>query len=264
MGVYKWGIEQTVVQDYILEATKNNAIITIAICLPESNRSHASALYLHKEIYESESVQQVLVYNRYGNSIINAFHSEDAKYPYLNKLKSFGAPDDCFDTEWLEQSEKIGKAVGDRYMEINKFYVKPAKLKAGQVDTEVKYKGKSQVAKFWSNIYNGNMTWTKLRSIEYQGSILFPEQISLLSDVEHNRWNIEQLLMNFRPLTLDEQRDVIEKKKDKEVLKGEMAHLNICSNKRLTELRNVDVAARAYDEGLTTLLPDIYAQLKNN
>ncbi len=258
------GIEQTVVQDYIFEATKNNAIITIAICLPESNRSHASALYLHKKIYESEAVQQVLVYNRYGNSIVEAFYSEEAKYPYLNKLKPFGAPDDCFDTEWLEQSEKIGEAVGDRYMEINKMYINPAKIKAGQVDTEVKYKGKSQVAKFWSNIYNGNTTWTKLRSIGYNGSILFPDQISLLSDVEHNRWNIEQLLMNFRPLTEEEQRDVIENRKDKEVLKGEMAHLNICSNKRLTELSNVDVVARAYDEGLTSLLPDIYAQLKNN
>ena len=34
--------------------------------------------------------------------------------------------------------------------------------------------------------------------------------------------------------------------------------MNICSNGRLLELKNVDVAARAYDEGLTTLLPEIY------
>lgn len=106
--------------------------------------------------------------------------------------------------------------------------------------------------------------WTKLRSVEYKGSTLFPQQITILSDVEHNRWNIEQLLMNFRPLTQEEQTDVINQKKDKEVLKGEMAHLNICSNKRLLELKNADVAARAYDEGLTTLLPDIYSQLTNN
>ena len=255
------GIELNAIQDYILESSNSMAKVTIAICLPESNRSHASGLYLHKKIYDSKSVLQVLVYNRYGNSIIKAFHSEEPRYPYLNKLKYFGAPEDCFDAESLAQSENIGHAIGNRYTEINDLYIKPAKEKVGQVDTKIKYKGKSQVANFWSNIYNGNTLWTKLRSIGYKGCILFPEQISLLSDVEHNRWNVEQLLMNFRPLTQEEQTDVIDRKKDKEVLKGEMAHLNICSNKRLKELRNVDVAARAYDEGLTALLPDIYSQL---
>ncbi len=117
------GIEQTDIQNYILETTNNNARITIAICLPESNRSHASALYLHKKIYESESVQQVLVYNRYGNTIINALHSNETKHPYLNKLKSFGSPEECFDTKWLEQSEEIGKAINDRYTDIEKLYI---------------------------------------------------------------------------------------------------------------------------------------------
>lgn len=260
------GIEQKAVQDYILETTNYNARITIAICLPESNRAHAASLYLHKKIFASDAVKQILVYNRYGDSIINALHSKEKRFPFLNKLKSFGAPDICFDAELLEQSEKIGNAVGNRYNEINKLYIEPAKLNVGQVDTEVKYKGKSQIANFFSNTYNGNMIWTKLRSIEYKGNglMLFPKQISMLSDVEHNRWNIEQLLMNFRPLTIEEQEDVINKKKDKEVLKGEMAHLDICSNKRLLELNFVDVAARAYDEGLTALLPDIYSQLSNN
>ena len=103
-----------------------------------------------------------------------------------------------------------------------------------------------------------------MRSIDYNGCCLSAKQINLLSDVEHNRWNIEQLLMNFRPLTQDEQNDVFAKKKDKEELKGEMAHLNICSNKRLLELNTVDVVARAYDEGLTSLLPEIYNKLSKN
>lgn len=256
------GIELNAVQTYILESANPLAKVTVAICLPESNRAHAAGLYLDKRIYESDSVLQVLVYNRYGNSIVNAFYSENAKCPYFNKLKSFGAPEDCFDAEAMAQIEMIGKEIDRVYEEINKRFVKPAMKRAGQVDTEVKYKGKSKVAKFWSNIYNGNMTWTKLRSIGYKGSVLFPDEITLLSDVEHNRWNIEQLLMNFRPLTEEEQSAVIEKRQDKEVLKGKMAHLNICSNRRLAELKDVDVAARAYDEGLTTLLSGIYDKLK--
>lgn len=265
------GIEHVAIQDYILASANPSAIVTVAVCLPESNRSHAAALYLNKKIYESKSVIQVLVYNRYGDSIMKSLHSNEAKHPYLNKLKSFGTPEACVDVGFLEQSENVGAAIGDKYSEIKRRYIDPAQKEAGLSDGKGGYKGKSSTAKSWSNIYNGNMVWTKLRSINYKGGELSPAEIALLSDVEHNRWNIEQLLLNFRPLTKKEQQEVIDavlgipgKIDRKEELKGEMAHLNICSNKRLAKLRHIDVAARAYDEGLTTLLPDIYARLQNN
>ena len=259
------GIESSVVQDYIYSCLTPSTLGTIAICLPESNRSHASALYLSKEIFESESLLQVLVYNRYGDAIVKSLISDRLRHPYLNKMKSFGMPKECFDAKYLEQSETIGNAVGSRYLTIEKEYINPAKEKANQVDkVGVAYKGKSRTAKMWSNIYNGNMLWTKLRCIGFDPvKGLSKEQVEVLSDVEHNRWNMEQLLMHFRPLTKEEQDAVIARKKDKDDLKGEMAHLNICSNKRLLELKNVDVAARAYDIGLTELLPEIYSQINS-
>lgn len=257
------GIGQTSIQDYILSCATPSARVTIAICLPESNRSHAAALYLHKKIYESDSVQQILVYNRYGNSIIKALNSKNRMYPYLNKIKSFGAPKECLSLAFLIQSEKRGDVIGSRYEEIKSRYIKPALNKAKQEEGKTGgYKGKSATAKSWSNVYNSITTWTKLRSISYKGGNLTTDQTELLSDVEHNRWNIEQLLMNFRPLTRSEQDDVIKRNKDKEDLKSEMAHLNICSNKRLKDFSKVDAAARAYDEGLTELLPDIYKDIQ--
>lgn len=265
------GIEHAAIQDYILASANPSAIVTIAVCLPESNRSHAAALYLNKKIYESKSVIQVLVYNRYGDSIMKSLHSNEARHPYLNKLKSFGTPKACVDVGFLKQSEEVGDAINGKYSEIKRRYIDPAQKEAGLSDGKGGYKGKSSTAKSWSNIYNGNMVWTKLRSIDYKGGALSQAEIDMLSDVEHNRWNIEQLLLNFRPLTKKEQQEVMdaalgitEKIDRKEELKGRMAHLNICSNKRLAELRHIDVAARAYDEGLTTLLPDIYARLQNN
>lgn len=265
------GIEHAAIQDYILASANPSTIVTIAVCLPESNRSHAAALYLNKKIYESKSVIQVLVYNRYGDSIMKSLHSNEAKHPYLNKLKSFGTPKACVDVGFLKQSEEVGDVINGKYSEIKRRYIDPAQKEAGLSDGKGGYKGKSSTAKSWSNIYNGNMVWTKLRSIDYKGGALSQAEIDMLSDVEHNRWNIEQLLLNFRPLTKKEQQEVMdaalgitEKIDRKEDLKGRMAHLNICSNKRLAELRHIDVAARAYDEGLTTLLPDIYARLQNN
>ena len=255
------GVENYVIQNYILESANPNARITVAVCLPESNCAHAAALYLDKRIFAAENVIQVLVYNRYGNSVTHAFKSHKAQYPYLNKLKGFGAPNECFDVGLIEQSEEIGNVIGAKYAEINELFIKPALEKSNQYGGKGGYKGKSSTAKFWSSIYNGNTMWTKLRSIGYKGGKLSPEQIEILSDVEHNRWNMEQLLMNFRPLTKEEQDGVIKGVMDKEELKGKMAHLNICSNRRLTELEVIDAGARAYDEGLTSLLPKIYSEL---
>lgn len=265
------GIEQNAVQNYVLSSTELNAKVTIAICLPESNKSHAAALYLDKKIYESKNLLQVLVYNRYGNAIIKSLQTKETRFPYQNKLKVFGASKDCVDLKYIKQIEKLGTAIGDKYTQIKNEYINKAVKEAGQEDIEKRekdtkgYGGKSEAANFWSNIYNANTMWTKLRSVNFDG-IEYSKgdnhkrgDEDILADVEHNRWNMEQLLMNFRPLTSIEQSDVLTKKKTKNQCKQDMAHLNICSNKCLIEkLKEIDVVARAYDVGLTALLPELY------
>ena len=72
------GIELSAVQSYILHSANKNARVTIAICLPESNKSHASGLFLDKILYESNSIKQVLVYNRYGNAVIKSLETKEA------------------------------------------------------------------------------------------------------------------------------------------------------------------------------------------
>ena len=252
------GLETSAVQDYILASANPATKVTIAICLPESNSSHAAALYLDKKIYESDSVLQVLVYNRYGDAVVRAISDSGSLHPYCGKLRHYGHS--CIEfLKELKQSEEIGTKIGNRYNEIKEKHIIPALEKAQMEEKQGGgYNGKSATSKFWSNVYNGNTIWSKLRSISYKGGELSAKDIQLLSDVEHNRWNIEQLLMNFRALSVQEQKDIIDGIKDKEEFKSKMAHLNICSNSRLIELKTVDVTARAYDEGLTTLLPDIY------
>lgn len=238
------GIEQTPIQDYILTSANSLAKVTIAICLPESNRSHAAALYLNKKIYDSDAVQQVLVYNRYGNSIVNAISSSGRISPYLGKLRSFGSASSCYMDNYLILSERIGKYIGQVY-------------NAESNISNIVYRGKSKAACRWSNIYNGNMLWTKLRCVDFYSSnfVSTKKILELLADLEHNRWNMEQLLMNFRPLTNEEQKKVGSEKKHKNVLKSQMAHLDICSNQRLLE---IDADVRKYDVHLTECLFAIY------
>lgn len=109
-----------------------------------------------------------------------------------------------------------------------------------------KVKGKTPVSKLWSNIYNGNTLWTKIRCIQLTDSQrrsrshfiktyvndeekkkvtgakldekivtflqdfhLNEQQLYYLAEVEHNRWNMEQLLMLYRPLNRFEQYTVL-------------------------------------------------------
>lgn len=251
------GIEESAIQDYILASACPLAKITIAICLPESNRSHAAALFLSKEIYKSDAIKQILVYNRHGSSIINAITQSGDNHPYLGKLKTFGDEKENFINTFLQQSEEIGEEINNVYNNIN--------ITTQSQPLTVKYKGKSAVAIKWSSIYNGNTLWSKLRCVGYTPETkapLTPEAIDTLADVEHNRWNIEELLMNFRPLTPQEQAEEIKtNNRNKNILKGMMAHTDICSNKKLMQ---IDPDARLYDIELSKHLQAIYAHLNTN
>lgn len=247
------GIECSSIQDYILSSANPDARITIAVCLPESNCSHAAALYLNKKIYESDSVLQVLVYNRYGNSIVNAIGNGGSEYPFCGKLRCFGSEENCVVRNHLVLSEEVGSYIEDAYVGNRKRYA---------INPDSLYDGKSKSANQWSSIYNGNTLWTRLRSIDYNPDTFAEDEeiINILADVEHNRWNMEELLMNFRPLTAEEQENVRTAKANRKEYKSRMAHVDICSNRRL---KDVDGGARKYDLMLARCLNEIYNNLKN-
>ena len=77
---------------------------------------------------------------------------------------------------------------------------------------------------------------------------------------EHNRWNVEQLLMHYSPVRKEEQKELIrlntsdkqEHKKRKDALKQQMRHVDICSYNRL---KDVDGDTIIYDIVLSAALP---------
>lgn len=249
------GVEQPEVQKHILEATESGAKITIAICHAQSNAAHAAALYLDKRIYASDAVLQVLVYNRYGNSIMEALSSGGSIYPYHNKLRVFGSASDSLVIKYLEQSEEIGQSINDTYANhIPPFEINPI----GD------FNGKSKAACRWSSIYNGNTLWTKLRCVKFDPSVgtLSNDAIEILADLEHNRWSMEQLLMNFRTLSPEDQEEIQKGTgRTKNQFKSQMAHLDICSNEALMK---VDPGVRKYDVDLVACLPEIYKNITVN
>ncbi len=245
------GIESESVQSYISSVVRDtNSCVTIAMCLPEPSRCLAAALYLDRDIYEG--VNQILVYNRYGDSLISQMTHKGTKQinPLHNKLRPFGMASECYDSKIITDAERIAEMLGNEY---------------GRLDQNIdegEGLNKSDVAKWWSNIYAANSMWTKLRSIRWSDNReLDVSEIEALATTEHSRWNMEQLLLGYRPLTDAEQAEVMADIRRKNPKKGEMAHYDICS---FEVLKKIDGSSIQYDRGLSKILPRIYAELNKD
>ena len=244
------------VQKYLKDAANAlNVKLTVAICLSETNQAVSSAIYLPYPVYQK--ALQVLVYQRYDDSLISNI-AMNPRYS-TNKIKAFGMLSSAYDVTLVKDAEFIGSKVYEEY----KLYME--KNRGGQSEHKSS-EGKTPDAMLWSNYYNANMLWTKLRCIDFNGDELTDKQLDILAKVEHNRWNVEQLLLRYHPLKQAEQEELLKKHeidtiaKKNELKRLKMAHLDICSNERLLE---VDKEILELDRSLVRILPRIYKELNH-
>ena len=252
------------IQQYLKDAVNAPySRVTIALCQPNNNEAVAAGIYMNSTVLKN--AQQVLVYQRYDSSIINSLKSTTAPF----HLRPFGMEDKCFDVLFTAIQEDIANNIGSTYYETLKknFNLLTDKEKDGLAPQL----GKSRTASKWSDLYNANTMWSKLRSIEYnEEEYINDSHLDTLKQVEHNRWNTEQLLLRFQPVSHQEQKEITKDYTDikgkefllrKEVAKRNMRHLNICS---WDVLNNVDEDASNYDKILTEILPICYKKHKND
>ena len=86
----------------------------------------------------------------------------------------------------------------------------------------------------------------KLEHIWKQGEEMTEEEVEQLSEVEHNRWNIEQLIANFRPMRLGEERRKVSE------MKKERVHPDLKDFSKLKE------DAKKYDRAKVRAIPYLY------
>lgn len=155
------------------------------------------------------------------------------------------------------------KRVNYLYRVLDDFNGAPPHYPCNVVDNEW---NDCSVSDKWSNIYNAMTIPTKLRSVgvDYKSLTLrnlTEEEIGLLAEVEHNRWNVEKLLMGYRPVTEKESAEIEKsiaeggslKKDYKNRLK---AHYDIRPFADLREDKNGKNVNR-YDFGITKGIVDI-------
>ena len=197
------------------------------------------------------SAVQVLVYQRTGDAIARLLSKGTVSgfSPY-SRLRSFGMCYNCYDQSFVHRlllAANVLKNKGEQVPSIKEILLDRASS------------SKSAAANLWSNIYNVCHMWTKLRSVGSSDGNIPEGDVFILGQTEHVRWNVEQLLTGFRPLTEDEQGSVQAGTLKKEALKREKyAHLDICSRARLEK---VDADSVAYDDDLVRRIPGVYQNL---
>lgn len=269
----KGRVESEFVREWIrTELKEEDAITTIAICLHNPSQSFGMAMYLPEEVYtrgrddmskpweviDKDKVVNIFVRQEKTGSLIKSFGDTAKSSAAMNKkyanIYPFGMVDDSFSINYY--SNHLAMAFNYIY----EFYFKYNKTLPSSIPAtdELLAKWKPVLtSNKWSNLYLADSIEFKLRSIGYNAEsiktvVLSNNQIEKMAYTEHCRWNMEKLLMGYRPLN-DKEKD--EKVNTNKLKKNMFAHHLIKPYEELTE------DEKELDRNIIKKLPDIIRML---
>ena len=234
--------EYPAIQDYLSGLSCNGNIrLTIAVCYTFPPKAIAAGLYLPDEVYDNEI--PVLVRQEIPYFTLDML-TKEGKY---KNVKPFGMLENCYD---------LGKADDRIPMMVNYVYSKGIPENFPDDEIVMMWRG-LQTALKWSNRYNADSIKFKMRSFSHLVSDerLTNEQIELMAKVEHNRWNMEKLLMGYRATTPLEKEEIAKNpSKKKEFKNNHFAHNDIRAYDDL-QADETGTNAREYDLRISASLP---------
>lgn len=310
----KGEIESDGVRAYLRRlAEDGQSKLTLAICLTQTHQAVAASLYLPLEIYKK--VQEIWVYQREAGDIVTNLIRTEEKNKRYEKLRPFG----MLHGQYMRDRSLYLKALlaHDAYLWKGKIHEMDMADKNTYKKSRAAWKSLS-IAHKWSNKFFVDTIYEKIRGVfpgivtDTDTSGSYKEKLFAVHDrkdlmtnlaqalkryenelavCEHNRWNVQQLLMGFRPCEEVQEQECIvlnkeykckyeavvgcpedapeyerlqaEKeatrqrfKEKKEALKSceDHIHPNLCSYEHLDE---VDFGAKDYDKFLNNAIPAI-------
>jgi hypothetical protein len=265
----KGRVESPAIQNLIAGwATTDDKWLSIAVCFNYSPVAIAAGLYFPNEVYENNVA--VFLHQEASSTIISML-SQSNKYRHV---KPFGMLDDVYDLKksdnllpkmvkyvYDQTSKNNGKdIVFEKENEVeNTFFISFDKQTIEDnwnrwEDNNGKDLKNITALKF-SNIYNADMVKFKQRSLHIKPrQPLNNEQINLLARIEHNRWNIEKLLMGYRPCTAEETEAIEKGICSKQDLRDRFIHNDIKPYETLMP-DDKGIQAGKYDTNISKALP---------
>ena len=281
----KGSVESDNIRSILCEISKDQtAKLTIAICLTQTHQAIAASLYMPIEVYENKRLQQILVYQREASDIVTNLEKNKHHIRYMN-LRPFGMLYGEYINEraYFYKSMLVNWAYSVQY---EKQMWPQGFNEKSDITKQIKKQWDSlKVCDQYSNMFFVDTIYQKVRcvlkeqkltlSMEYRGKMYEMDNVqsilksaidkykSALAICEHNRWNVQQLLLGFTPADAKQDRELrgyvvngmIPKERDakfktkKNNLKSDVRriHPNICDYKHLAL---VDPKAPPYDEKL--------------
>lgn len=259
------GIESPAVRNLLNEWTADEkALSTLAICGNSAPENVAAALYLPQPIYDRQI--PIFVYQRETATILDIARRS---FRYRN-LYPFGMMCESYDATLKQRIRKAKRInyIYDYFFAAQKQAQDQAQERGEAFDFDAFAAGfvapewsdeaidrcwnNLSLAFQWSNIYAANAIPTKLRSLGVdpcQPRPLDKQEEETTARVEHNRWDIERLLMGYRPSTdAERKRANADNQYNKMLKKKCFIHINIAPYEAIPE------NAREIDRILTRFL----------
>ena len=199
-------VESENVREYLrksADADGKTEYLTIAVCEHDPETNVAISLYLPAEIYEKKI--PIFVYQKTSGEVLRSAATTDR----FGHIYPFGMKSDCYDSQFQERLRRA-KRIAYLYDHAYNYLRMPddAELDKGWFDLKYIFQR--------SNLYAANSIPTKLRSIgiadmPHPLQTLADAQVNMLSEVEHNRWNVERLLAGFKAYPYNERMEIRDK-----------------------------------------------------
>lgn len=218
----KGEIESDGVRQYLRNISEDeNSKLTIAVCLTQTHESIAASLYMPVEIYKK--VQEIWVYQREASDILTNLNGAKRNDRRYKKIRPFG----MMYGEYMRDRSLYLKSVMANGAYKNDESMKDINMgdKNTYKDLRMSWKTLS-IANKWSNKFFVDTIYQKIRGIvpelfdgenvagAYKNKLFkdgvdkniesflieaFKKNEVILGQCEHNRWNVQQLLMEFSP-----------------------------------------------------------------
>ena len=245
-------------------AQDDSTILTIAVCHDDTVKSIAAGLYLPPAVFAKGKEIPVFIQQKETSCL---FTENMGKHDKYRNIRPFGMVNECYSMKDIKEVEARAMRVGwvyDRYCEyrnsncqgLNQAIalqkVKEDKINAE--DFEKKWKSPdTKILNRWADIYNALAISVKERSFDLSGREVSKDDVCLLAEVEHNRWNIERLLFGFRATTKEQNEKIYDDVTKKDIFKADLAHVDIRPYNELIK-DDKNIMANEYDICLSECL----------
>lgn len=236
-------------------------IMTIAFCYDDNDRN------LNEAISQSATVRK--------NSCILTKTDESTTIDYLRLSEEYSniVPFGCLEKEnnELDDYTLMAQYINFAYSKIRATTEEERGHGAADIAVATEIPTKEEIeavwnnsglttAKRWSNIYNAFTLNIKMQSLGIPAerwNTLFgisDRDTEIMTQVEHNRWCIEELILGYTPTTRKQHEAIIEDPALRDILKTSLIHDDL---RHFSELGtdSSGLSVTRYDQGLTRTLP---------